>query len=63
MIPPVFITLENLPLTPNGKVDRKALPEPDTTALAINTYVPPRNETEEALAGIWQDLLGIQRAA
>jgi amino acid adenylation domain-containing protein/non-ribosomal peptide synthase protein (TIGR01720 family) len=62
MIPPVFITLENLPLTPNGKVDRKALPEPDTTALAINTYVPPRNETEEALAGIWQDLLGIQRA-
>ncbi|MCP4108251.1 MAG: amino acid adenylation domain-containing protein, partial [Desulfobacteraceae bacterium] len=61
MIPSFFIHMETFPLTPNGKIDRKALPEPDG---AINTgmeYVPPRNETEEILAGIWQEILGVDR--
>ena len=60
MIPSYFIYMEKLPLTSNGKVDVKALPEP---AGAVNTgveYEAPRNETEEILAGIWQEVLGIQ---
>ncbi|MCJ8269726.1 MAG: amino acid adenylation domain-containing protein, partial [Psychrosphaera sp.] len=33
MVPGFIIVLELWPLTPNGKVDRKALPEPDGSAL------------------------------
>ncbi|HVI46517.1 MAG TPA: amino acid adenylation domain-containing protein, partial [Chitinophaga sp.] len=61
MIPTFFIELDRLPLTANGKVDRKALPDPDTAALLISTYVAPGNETERALVAIWQELLGVLR--
>ncbi len=61
MVPAAFVMLEQLPLTPNGKVDRKALPEPDTTAQLEEWYVAPGNPTEEILAGIWQDVLGVGR--
>jgi tyrocidine synthetase-3 len=57
MIPAYFVHLEHIPLNPNGKVDRKALPKPDVTA--GSEYVPPRNEKEHLLVGIWSDLLGI----
>ncbi|MGY0034985.1 non-ribosomal peptide synthetase [Pedobacter sp. NJ-S-72] len=61
MIPTFFIELESLPLTDNGKVDKKALPDPDAAALLTTAYVAPRNETEQELANIWQELLGVQR--
>ncbi|HEY0055307.1 MAG TPA: amino acid adenylation domain-containing protein, partial [Pedobacter sp.] len=57
MIPSAWIELEQLPLTANGKVDRKALPDPDTTELLTGGYVAPGNEIEEQLAEIWQDVL------
>jgi len=60
MVPAIWVELERLPLTPNGKIDRKALPDPEITAIAAE-YVAPRNETEQALAGIWQELLGVER--
>ncbi|MDZ5669805.1 non-ribosomal peptide synthetase [Bacillus stercoris] len=59
MIPAYIIEMENLPLTSNGKLNRKALPEPDFASK--QTYIPPRNELEEQLALIWQEVLGIQR--
>ncbi len=62
MIPAIWVEMENLPLTPNGKIDRKALPDPDITTLLSNEYIAPRNETEQALAGIWQELLSVERA-
>ena len=58
MIPAYFVQLEKLPLTPNGKIDRRALPAPDGKLSTGVAYVAPRSETEQALAEIWQELLG-----
>ncbi|MGB3464292.1 MAG: condensation domain-containing protein, partial [Cyclobacteriaceae bacterium] len=58
MVPHHFIHLEVLPLTPNGKLDRKALPDPSNLSLSSGVeYVAPRNDLEEQLAGIWQEIL------
>ncbi len=62
MIPSVFVSLEQLPLTPGGKVDRRALPAPGATLNSTGPeYVGPRTPVEEALAGIWRDVLGVER--
>ncbi|HEV2799874.1 MAG TPA: amino acid adenylation domain-containing protein, partial [Pyrinomonadaceae bacterium] len=61
MIPSVFVSLARLPLTPNGKIDRAALPEPVRAVEAESHYREPRNATEEILAGIWAELLGLER--
>ncbi|WP_277921417.1 phosphopantetheine-binding protein, partial [Burkholderia sp. A1] len=53
--------LAALPLTPNGKLDRRALPEPDAQALVSRRHEAPVGEAEQALAAIWQDLLGVAR--
>ncbi|MCP4156723.1 MAG: amino acid adenylation domain-containing protein, partial [bacterium] len=58
MVPAYFIPLDKLPLTSHGKIDRKALPEPETTARLSKVYVAPISETEKKLAAIWQDVLG-----
>ncbi len=62
MIPAVFVELAALPLTPNGKIDRAALPAPggDRPGLA-GGYVAPRTATEDVLAGIWSEVLGVDR--
>jgi fengycin family lipopeptide synthetase C len=59
MIPAYIIEMETLPLTSNGKLNRKALPEPNFTSK--QTYAPPRNDLEDQLVLIWQEVLGIQR--
>ncbi len=61
MIPPYFIMLDALPLTANGKVDRKALPEPELKGMGERAYAAPRNELEEQLVEIWQEVLGLSR--
>ncbi|MEQ9628430.1 MAG: amino acid adenylation domain-containing protein, partial [Roseitalea porphyridii] len=61
MVPNIWGTLESLPLTPNGKVDRRALPSVDAGALLADRYEAPRTELESVLAGIWGDLLGVDR--
>jgi amino acid adenylation domain-containing protein len=60
MLPSAFIALDKLPLTANGKLDRKALPAPDRTG-ADSDYVAPRTLTEEVLAGIWGQVLKLDR--
>ncbi len=62
MIPSAFIEMESFPLTPNGKVNRRALPEPTTRRPELGqTFVEPRTPTEEILAGIWKDVLGLEQ--
>jgi amino acid adenylation domain-containing protein len=61
MIPAAFVVLEVLPITANGKLDRQALPAPDMSARAAAAYEPPQGPVEEALALIWQELLGLER--
>jgi acyl-coenzyme A synthetase/AMP-(fatty) acid ligase/acyl carrier protein len=61
MVPAAFVALDSLPLTANGKLDRVALPAPERDAVTSSQYVPPRTETEEAIAAIWADVLGVDR--
>ncbi|MGR9134010.1 non-ribosomal peptide synthase/polyketide synthase [Rhizobium leguminosarum] len=61
MVPSAFVRLEALPLTVNGKLDRKALPVPDDDAYARRAYEAPQGEIETLLAGIWAELLGVER--
>jgi amino acid adenylation domain-containing protein len=62
MVPTAFVFLDTLPLTPNGKIDRRALPAPDTSDfISDNNFVAPRNSTEEVLAAIWAQVLGLER--
>lgn len=62
MIPSAFVEMESFPLTPNGKVNRRALPEPTTSRPELGqTFVAPRTPTEEILAGIWRDVLGLEQ--
>ncbi len=62
MVPSAFVLLASMPLTPNGKVDRNALPPPDSRRPDLdNCYVPPRNLTEEKLADIWCQILGLRQ--
>ncbi|WP_456238655.1 amino acid adenylation domain-containing protein, partial [Paenibacillus glycinis] len=59
MVPSYYVQLEQLPLTPNGKLDRKALPAPEGQLATGVAYVAPRSELEQAVASIWQDVLGV----
>jgi acyl carrier protein len=61
MVPAAYVRLETLPLTPNGKVDRRALPAPEGDAFSAREYEAPEGETEEALAEIWAEVLGVER--
>ncbi len=59
MVPSAIVVLEKLPLTANGKLDREALPEPEY--VGTDHYQAPQGELEETLAGIWSEVLGVDR--
>ncbi len=60
MIPSAFVELSAIPLTPNGKIDRRRLPEP-SFGTGGEAYEPPKNATEEIVAGIFAEVLGTSR--
>ncbi|MCA1568708.1 MAG: LLM class flavin-dependent oxidoreductase, partial [Acidobacteria bacterium] len=62
MVPSLFTMLDAFPLTSNGKINRQALlklerPQPELK----EGYLPPRNEMEQAVASIWQQVLKVER--
>ncbi|WP_216847038.1 non-ribosomal peptide synthetase, partial [Granulicella sp. L60] len=63
MVPAAYVPLQSLPLTPNGKLDRKALPAPDRDRENYFScgYEPPDGETETRLAGIWAEVLNLDK--
>jgi acyl transferase domain-containing protein/acyl carrier protein len=61
MVPSAVVFLDTLPLTPSGKVDRRALPEPEWGGASEEEYVAPQTGIEQEVAGIWQEVLGVDR--
>jgi amino acid adenylation domain-containing protein len=66
MVPSAFLLLDALPLTPSGKVDRRALARTDAAEMTEagrdarrRSRVAPRTETEELLAAMFAELLGL----
>lgn len=59
MVPSFFVELEDIPLTHHGKIDRGALPQITEENLIEREYLAPRNEIEQKIAVIWQEILGI----
>jgi amino acid adenylation domain-containing protein len=66
MVPAVLVAVDGLPRTPAGKVDRGALAvvaAPAASAASVASPgrgQAPRAPTEEILAGIWAEVLGIE---
>ncbi|TCP57971.1 amino acid adenylation domain-containing protein [Tumebacillus sp. BK434] len=62
MVPAAFVLLDAFPLLPNGKVDLKSLPAPTLGQTTSATpYIAPATPTEEKLAALWSDVLGVER--
>ncbi|WP_194813355.1 non-ribosomal peptide synthase/polyketide synthase [Nocardia sp. XZ_19_385] len=59
MVPVVVLVLDSVPLTPTGKLDRAALPEPELSSSA--RYRAPRTDREQVLAGVFAEVLGLDR--
>ncbi|GAA4316755.1 hypothetical protein GCM10023149_13960 [Mucilaginibacter gynuensis] len=61
MVPQLWVEETVFKLTPNGKIDKRALKAPDLTGSQAGIYRAPSNETEEKLAAIWSELLGVKQ--
>jgi acyl-coenzyme A synthetase/AMP-(fatty) acid ligase/acyl carrier protein len=61
MLPAEFVVLRSFPLTPSGKIDRRAIPRMEAVAEKEGVAdAPPTDEIEQAIAEMWQKLLGIK---
>jgi natural product biosynthesis luciferase-like monooxygenase protein len=60
-MPQVFCVLDRFPTTPNRKIDRKAFPPPQLASAADEEVQAPKSATEEELAAIWCEVLGLER--
>jgi amino acid adenylation domain-containing protein len=62
MVPSAIVPVASFPLTPSGKVDRRALSRRAPGLLdGAAEFIAPRTATEEVLARIWAEVLGVER--
>lgn len=62
MIPTHFVEVADMPLTANGKINRKALREMKmVNSPEAASYIAPSTDIEEMLAGIWQEVLSLDK--
>ena len=62
MVPSALVLLDHLPRTSHGKVDQSALPAPERARPDLGeAIVAPRTPAEEILAGLWAEVLGLDR--
>ncbi|WP_157762223.1 non-ribosomal peptide synthetase [Nocardia yamanashiensis] len=58
MVPAALVVLDAMPLNANGKLNRKALPEAEFEATVFRV---PSTPIEEIVAGVFAELLGVER--
>ena len=64
MVPTTFMLVEDLPLSANGKINRAALPVPwKLEAERVRAFATPTTVAEKTVAGIWAQLLGVERVS
>lgn len=61
MMPAAFVFLDALPLTANGKVNRQALAALTPENANRSAFVAPRSAVEKTIAGVWRDVLEVER--
>ena len=59
MVPAAVVSIDALPITPNGKLDTRALPAPEFQD--ADHYRAPTSAVEEILAGIYAQVLEVER--
>lgn len=62
-VPASFVEVDDLPLTAHGKLDRDRLADLEPALEDTEPGGEPWTETEELLAGLWADSLGLDHAA
>ncbi|RII13392.1 Linear gramicidin synthase subunit D [Streptomyces sp. YIM 130001] len=62
MVPSAFVLMDEFPLQPSGKLDRTALPDPAAIRPELSGgYTEPADALEKVLAGIWAEVLELDR--